>query len=1239
MYFSRFILWVAILALFPAFLRLEAQPDWQGLEVESVLNQVQISGQIQEDLAKFQADITLKTFKDKWVSIPLFPLSCAILKQTVLQGEAEWIYIFRDNQGYHLKVGKPGNYQIQLEFVTRVIKKAEKTFSLQVPQLEAVHAVTILSVPHRDIRFLVRPEVPKSIQKGEQQTILTLYGESNKPIEIEYSLEAQPEELKPVLYATQQCLYFVDRQILKVYSEVQFSLLQGGIDVQKFEIPPALTLLNLTGPEVKTWYMKEEEGKNLLVVNFLRKLEKSFMLKLELEQVLPQIPSEFHIPSITPLQVERESGFMGVTAKKGLRVEALEMKQLSKIDPKELPEAFQREDIHLGFKYLNKPFTLKVVAQEVKPKVESEIKTKVLVLKDSLKLFSFIDFHIKDAGVFQFQLELSEGLERDRIEGFRQENQRWIPEEINVQDPVVSENKTTLWTIDLRSKVEGKFRLTLRSNTKIDSHKNVTIPLVRTLNVVEEVGYLGIASITEYKVDLVDRNSINQININDLPPEILQYQEQGIPENIFLAFRDNKLPYKVAVDINEIQPEVSAEVQTLVTLKEKDMLWSTDVIYDIQKAGIFSVELKIPKIILSQLIVADNPKIEPPNISPEEEKLVINFKTKTQGKFVLQLSNSIPLNEIEKTLNVPTLQTLGLKKEEGFIAIEVKTSVRFKAGQKFPNLRDVDIQDLPQQLQQKASKIAIAYKYFKHPINLNLEVERIIPRVSADTFHFLRVSEDLLDVKATITYEILYAGVSKFQFELPKEAININVLENEFIKHKDENKDTHTWTITTFSDRTEKFQIPLTFQIDLTKVSGSLPFHGVKVLNVERATGYLAVSATKEIELKKPEVYDLTPLDEKELPPTFLQEIKMPILLAFRYLIESYQMTLYFDKHQVAEVLVSVIEGMKLHSVVNKQGKIDTRILLVLKNTKEQFLRIKLPKGSIMMPAFVNGERVEPKYNSADPETTLINITRTKEDETPLQIHLQYTQDVGELGSFGPLYLACPEVKIPVLRVAWSLNLPLGLRLIREDGGTMTRVGTFDSYFDSPLLNFNTVSSGSTPSSQRPGPLTWTGNEYRFQLLIPLESESTIGITYSNDGFENTLHGFLVFVLVLLFGAGIYWKLRGNIVTVGAFALALLFLAIRTLSGESYYDFNTTLIYGFTGLGIVWAVYFFGRAYSLSIQNYQRQLEESIRKRRDEALLRKYPPEEVFKTKPSVSKKETPPEDPDMTVTPTKDPS
>ncbi|MEK7487007.1 MAG: hypothetical protein AABZ60_21990, partial [Planctomycetota bacterium] len=617
-------------------------------------------------------------------------------------------------------------------------------------------------------------------------------------------------------------------------------------------------------------------------------------------------------------------------------------------------------------------------------------------------------------------------LERDRIEGFRMENQRWIPEEINVQDPIVTDNKTTIWTIDLRSKVEGKFRLTLRSNAKIDSHKNLVIPLVRTLNVVEEVGYLGVASISEYKVDLIDKNSINQININDLPQEILQHQEQGISESMFLAFRDNKLPYKITVDINEIQPEVSAEVQTLVTIKEKDMLWSTDVIYDIQKAGIFSVELKLPKIILSQLIVTDNPRIDPPNIMLEEEKLVINFKTKTQGKFVLQLNSEIPLNEneLEKGLNIPALQTLGLKKEEGFIAIEVKTSIRFKAGQKFPNLRDVDIQDLPQQMQQKASKVAIAYKYFKHPINLNLEVERIIPRVSADTFHFLRVSEDLLDVKATLTYEILYAGVSKFQFELPKEAININILDNEFIKHKDENKETHIWSITTFSDRTEKFQIPLTFQMDLTKVSGSLPFHGVKVLNVERATGYLAVSATKEIELKKPEVYDLTPLDEKELPPTFLQEIKMPILLAFRYLIESYQMTLYFDKHQVAEVLVSVIEGMKLHSVVNKQGKLDTRILLVLKNTKEQFLRIKLPKGSKMMPAFVNGEKVDPKYNSADPETTLINITRTKDDNTPLQIHLQYTQDVGDLGSFGNLNLVCPEVKIPVLRVGWSVNLP-----------------------------------------------------------------------------------------------------------------------------------------------------------------------------------------------------------------------
>lgn len=1199
-----------------------AQSDWQGIDIESVVESVQMNGQIQEEMGRFQMELTIKTFKDKWVALPLFPNFCSVLKQEVIQGDSNWVYLVREKQGYRLMLGKPGTYHLKIEFVTRIQKKAEKTFTFQLPQFDAVHNLTTVTVPHKDVRFILTPNLTKSVKHEEQQSTLTIYGEGKEPVQIEYSLEAQPEELKPILYANHFCLYYVDRQILKVNSEVQFSLLQGAIDSQKFEIPKTLTLLNLSGSDVKTWYMKEEEGKNILVVSFLKKVEKAFTLKLELEQVLPQIPSEFLIPSISPLQVERESGFMGVTAKKGLRVEALEMKYLSKVDPKELPDPFKNQDIHLGFKYLNKPFTLRVSAQEVKPKVEAEIKTKVLVLKDTLKLLSLIDFNIKDAGVFQFQLELSEGLERDRIEGLRWVNNSWVREEINVQDPVVTETKSTLWNVDLRSKVEGKFRLILRSNIKQESHTNVTIPTVRVGNVVEEVGYLGIASISDYKVDLVERNSINQININDLPSELLQQIEPGTSENMYLAFRDNKLPYKVTVDINEIQPEVSAEVLTLVTVKEKEMSWSTDIIYDIQKAGIFSVEFKAPKALLNQLIVVDNPRIDPANFLFEEEKVIINFKTKTQGKFVLQLNSEIPIAEIEKGLAIPTIQTLGLKKEEGFVAIELKTSIRFKAGQKFQNLRDFDIQDLPAQLQQKAGKIAIAYKYFKHPLNLSLEVERIIPRVSSDTFHFLRVSEDLLEVKATINYEILYAGVSKFQFELPKEAININILDNELIKHKEEDKEKHLWTITTFSERTDKFQIPLTFQMDLTKSSGSLPFHGVKVLEVERATGYIAVSANKEIELKKPEIFDLTPLDEKELPPTWVQEIKMPILLAFRYLIEAYQITLHFDKHQVAEVLVSVIEGMRLHSVINKQGKVETRILLVLKNTKEQFLRIKLPKGAKMMPAFVNGEKVDPKYNSADPETTLINITRTKEDNTPIQMHLQYTQDIGALGSFGNLNLICPEVKIPVLRVGWSLSLPTGLRLVRDDGGTMTRVNQFDAYLNTPLLDFGQFSSSvRTPNHNRPGPLSNTGNEYNFQLLIPLESESSIKLTYTNDNFDNTFQGTIVFSMFVLFGLGLYLKLKGSALIFSGFGLAIFFLGIRTLNGVSYYDWITTTLYGFTGVGIGWAIYFLIKNYRSAIQEYRSNLEATIQKRRDAALLRKYPADKTPELKSNTTTK------------------
>lgn len=1214
-----------------------AQPaDWEDFQVESVYESASLKGRLEEDFVRFHLEIQVRTFKDKWVALPFFPSFCSVLQTKVVEGEKEWVYLYRDREGYQLFLGKPGLYRLQIEFVTRIHKKSEKAFSLQIPQWSATHSVVELTIPHSDVSLTVTPALTKSITRQGNETTLTLYGEGSTPLTLDYSLEAQPEELKPIINANQFSFYYVDRQILKVRSEVEFSLLQGTVDLQKFEIPKTLTLLNLSGTEVKTWYMKEEGDRKILVVNFNRKLEKSFLLQLDLEQVLPQIPSTFSIPSIAPLEVERESGFIGITAKKGLRAEALEIKELSKIDPKELPELLKQREIHLGFKYLNRPFELKVSAQEVIPKVESQINTKISVQKDSLKTYTYIDFNVKDAGVFQFKLELSDGLKPvGSAEGFRASAQGWVPEAINIQDPIVTETNSTLLLIDLRSKVEGKFRIILKGVAKIQGENNLEMPAIRTLDVVEEVGYLGISSITDFKVDLASKNSVNQININDLPSELLQYTEPGIRENMFLAFRDNKLPYQVAINLSKIQPEVHAKVLTLVTVQEKEMLFSTEVLYEITKAGIFSVELKVPKLLLNQLNVLNNPQIDYSTPFLEEEKLVVTLKSKTEGTFKLQFTSEIPISEVEKGLAIPTIQTTEVKKEEGFIAVELKTSIRIKPGQKFPNVRDIDIQELPPTLQSKASKIAIAYRYFKHPIQLNLEVERIIPRVLSDTFHFLKVSQDLLDVQATLSYEILYAGVSKFRFELPKEAINVNVIESDSIKHKDNKENPSIWNINTFSERLGKFQVQLTFQMDLNslKAKGTLPFHGVKVLDVERAHGYIAISANKEIELKKPEVMELTPLDEKELPPTQLQSIKTPILLAFRYLAEAYTMTLYFDRHEPAEVLVAAIEGMKLHSVINSQGKVDTRILLYLKNTKEQYLRLVLPEKAKIMPAYVNGEEVVPNEDSADPRTTLINIEQAKQEEAPLLIHLQYIEDLKDLGAFGRLNLVCPKVKIPVLRVAWTLNLPTNLRLLQDEGGTMERVYSFDPYLETPIFNFNSFIENARRQGVQhlPGPLTATGNQIRFQQLIPLDGESSIALTYTKENFKETLQGTLVVVLVLLLGLGIYLNLKASLLIIVAFSSALLFLALRTLYGYAYFEFMSTLVYGSASLGLCWSLFFLGKNYRQRIRQYREDLSASLQKRRDEALLRKYPPTEFFDLK------NTPKKDPPASTTPSTD--
>jgi len=1038
-----------------------------------VITEMTSKGRVEEKVAKFDMKLKIEVLSGSKQQVRLLNGDISISNLSVAGGFfKKGVHLVRSATGVDLLIEAKGKYDIDISFVQR-IKEVKSEKSIALPLAPAVKSVVELSLPLPDVEVKTEPEVSfETKQIGAKECLVTVYGGTAELVLLKWIPKAPERELEPIVFADQVAVMEVGRGVLRVDSTVDYSILQGKVNAFAVKLPKDCSLLSLDGKEIRSWDIEDKADEKILKIDLIGEVKDAHQIQLKIEKVLAKIPVVFDVPKIEVMNVSREKGFIGVTAAKGIQIEATDVKDISQIDVRDLPSSLSRKagEALLAFKYLKRPFSIKLSAEEVEAKVAAEVFTGVKASLDSLRLSSNIQYQIRDAGVFHLKVQLAEGLKLIDVKGQNINNWELDP-------------KTRVLKIDLRSKAEGSYALTLETEMELKATQNVTIPAIQLVDVERERGFLAVSAVSGIRVETIQIKGASQIDVKELPPELLQ--TRGVAPD--LAFRYIKPGYQIVTNISEIQPEVEVELQNLVVIDEKELNLTTDVLYKIRKAGVFQLKLKIPKDVRRQDVVGDD--IDERSWDEATSTLTVSLKNKVEGEYQLRIEAQKTIDDIKKGIDIPVISAVDVKKERGYLAVKTKTSIRVKPAEgKISGLDDIDITELPWDVQKGGGNVALAYKYFTPPWSLSLSVEDIPSRVIAETFNFVSVGEKLVQVSATIKYDILHAGVETFKLKLPANAENVDI-NGEGMRHKDEDKKTQTWTIMLQSKRTGSYRLYVSFQQKLAENADQVQYGGVQALDVERETGYLAVAARADVEIQPdPDATKgLTPIDENEVPGEYKQGITIPILAAYRYLEHPYLIALKAKVHSPAEVTVAIIETCKLATTVTAIGETITDFVCMVRNSREQYLELQLPPNARTFHAFVGGDKVTPlqvrkpkpgatpiaaaapapkpaegeKTEDAPapteapsapqyrPEDTvlvhLIPIARAGKSNEAFEVRLRYGYKRDKLGTFGVLDLTCPRINIGIMRLGWEVELPKGYQII-SDAGNMTEVGRIQEF-------------------------------------------------------------------------------------------------------------------------------------------------------------------------------------------------
>ncbi|MDD5073453.1 MAG: hypothetical protein PHX64_02575 [Candidatus Omnitrophica bacterium] len=306
---------------------------------------------------------------------------------------------------------------------------------------------------------------------------------------------------------------------------------------------------------------------------------------------------------------------------------------------------------------------------------------------------------------------------------------------------------------------------------------------------------------------------------------------------------------------------------------------------------------------------------------------------------------------------------------------------------------------------------------------------KLEPKVYSTVNNFFSVGEGVLRCNTVIGYSILQAEISAMRVEIPEDVTVLEVRAG----------DLRDWKVVKEAGRQLldvylKYGVKGNFNMEFISekpigdgsIVAQLPV--IRPLGVERNNGFIGIASMSNVELKVNKLQKASAIDVKELPPSIWDRSSNPILLAFKYLNDDYDIQVEVTKHEEIPVLVAAIDQANYVTLITDEGKSLTKAVFQLRNNVKQFLKLTLPADATLWSASVSGVPVKPAKDKEG--HVLIPLEKSKlrgEGLSQIPVEIVYLEKGAKLGFIGKLSLDLPKADIPTNVAYWSVFLPKDL--------------------------------------------------------------------------------------------------------------------------------------------------------------------------------------------------------------------
>ena len=298
-----------------------------------------------------------------------------------------------------------------------------------------------------------------------------------------------------------------------------------------------------------------------------------------------------------------------------------------------------------------------------------------------------------------------------------------------------------------------------------------SVPFVTVSDAALASGQVTIRRSVLLDVRTVQRKGLTRIDLGPLPDLSAgpATEESVLAVRPYEAYRFPTLPPPDAFLLTAapIAADVTAEAQTRVAVNADQPRLESRIVFHVGRRKIYRLEVAVPDDLAAAEVIL--PAAGQWTIEKQGKRSVLRatLAQGVEGDAALVLRGKLAALDARQEMPLPQLEVLGVKREEGDIAVQADPAFNVEA-RELRNAQETERQRVDAWLDaplRDATRVALRYSGGAYSGRLRLVARK--PEVVCDTITNVKVTDRAIEETIMLNYEIRNAGVRELTFLLP----------------------------------------------------------------------------------------------------------------------------------------------------------------------------------------------------------------------------------------------------------------------------------------------------------------------------------------------------------------------------------------------------------------------------------------------------------------------------------------